>query len=299
MSTLRVIFMAALALTASQSIFAQGAAAPGAIVGRMGTVELRAAQITDLIAAQAPDVRKALAAQPEALKDLVNAELLRRALVAEARQSQWDKRPEVALAMERARDQTMIESFVTNRSTPEAAFPSASEIQAAYDQNLAQFQIPAQIHLAQILIRLPEKPTAEDTQRADALIREASAKVTSGGDFAALAKQYSQDQASKDKGGVLDWIPEASLSPAIREETVKLQPGGVSRALKTAFGWQIVKVLERKPASTRPLQEVREAIVKGLRDARTQENRQRFVDALAKRAPPSVDDNALKAIRIP
>ena len=299
MNTLRFILIAALPLFASQHIFAQGAAAPGTVVGRMGTVELRAAQLTDLIAAQTPDVRKALAAQPEALKDLVNAELLRRSLVAEARQAQWDKRPDVALAMERARDQTMIESFVTNRSTPEAAYPSASEIQTAYDQNLAQFQVPAQIHLAQILIRLPEKPTAEDTQRADALIREVSAKVTGGGDFAALAKQYSQDQASKDKGGVLDWIPEAGLNPAIREETARLQPGGVSRALKTVFGWQIIKVLERKPVSTRSLQEVREAIVKGLRDARTQENRQRFVDALAKRAPPSVDDNAIKAIRIP
>ena len=299
MNTLRFILIAALALFAPQHIFAQGAAAPGVVVGRMGTMELRAAQLTDLIAAQTPDVRKALAAQPEALKDLVNAELLRRSLVAEARQAQWDKRPDVALAMERARDQTMIESFVTNRSTPEAAYPSASEIQTAYDQNLAQFQVPAQIHLAQILIRLPEKPTAEDTQRADALIREVSAKVTGGGDFAALAKQYSQDQASKDKGGVLDWIPEAGLNPAIREETAKLQPGGMSRALKTVFGWQIIKVLERKPVSTRSLQEVREAIVKGLRDARTQENRQRFVDALAKRAPPSVDDNAIKAIRIP
>lgn len=299
MNTLRFILIAALPLFAPQHIFAQGAAAPGAVVGRMGTVELRAAQLTDLIAAQTPDVRKALAARPEALKDLVNAELLRRSLVAEARQAQWDKRPDVALAMERARDQTMIESFVTNRSTPEAAYPSASEIQTAYDQNLAQFQVPAQIHLAQILIRLPEKPTAEDTQRADALIREVSAKVTGGGDFAALAKQYSQDQASKDKGGVLDWIPEAGLNPAIREETAMLQPGSVSRALKTVFGWQIIKVLERKPVSTRSLQEVREAIVKGLRDARTQENRQRFVDALAKRAPPSVDDNAIKAIRIP
>ena len=264
----------------------------------MGTVELRAAQLTDLIAAQTPDVRRALASQPDALKELVNSELLRRALAAEARQAQWDKRPDIALTMERAREQTMIESFVTNRATPDAAYPSASEIQAAYDGNIAQFQVPAQIQLAQILIRVPDKATAADTQRADALIREVSAKI-SGSDFAALAKQHSQDEASKDKGGVLDWLPEAGLNAAIREETARLQTGGVSRALKTAFGWQIVKVMERKPAATRPLAEVRDAIVKALRDARTQENRQRFVDALAKRSPPSVDEKVLKEVRIP
>ena len=297
MNTLRIIFVAALCLAAPSIGFAQGAA-PNAVVARMGTVELRAAQLTDLIAAQTPDVRRALASQPDALKELVNSELLRRALAAEARQAQWDKRPDIALTMERAREQTMIESFVTNRATPDAAYPSASEIQAAYDGNIAQFQVPAQIQLAQILIRVPDKATAAETQRADALIREVSAKI-SGSDFAALAKQYSQDEASKDKGGVLDWLPEAGLNAAIREETARLQTGGVSRALKTAFGWQIVKVMERKPAATRPLAEVRDAIVKALRDARTQENRQRFVDALAKRSPPSVDEKVLKEVRMP
>ena len=264
----------------------------------MGATEVRADQITDLIAAQTPEVRKTLASQPDTIKDLIRAELLRRTVLGEARQSNLEKRANVAIAMERAREQVLIENYLNARAEPDTAYPSAAEIQSAYDKNLAQFQVPALIRLAQILIRLPENPPAAEVKRAEGILREVSQKLGGGGDFAALARQYSQDEGSKDKGGELDWIPESSLSQLIREEAAALKPGGVSRALKTAFGWQIVKVLERRPAAVRPLAEVRDAIIKGLRDARLQENRQRLIDALNQRSPPVIDDKVLKEIRV-
>lgn len=291
--------LAVAALTALAAGSAWGATAPASpVLGRMGATEVRVDQISELIAAQTPDVRKTLAAQPDTVKDLIRAELLRRAVLGEARQANWDKRANVAIAMERAREQVMIEHYLNSRAEPEAAYPAAADIQSAYDKNLAQFQVPALIHLAQILIRLPENPPPAETQRAEATVREVSQKLGGGGDFAALARQFSQDQGSKDKGGELDWIPEASLSPLIREEAAALKPGGVSRALKTAFGWQIVKVLERRPAAVRPLAEVRDAIIKGLRDARQQENRQRLIDAINQRSPPVIDDKLIREIRV-
>ena len=291
--------LAVAAITAVAAVSAWGATAPASpVVGRMGVTELRVDQVSELIAAQTPDIRKTLAGQPDTVKDLVRAELLRRAVLGEARQANWDKRANVAIAMERAREQVMIENYLNTRAEPEAAYPAAADIQSAYDKNLAQFQVPAMIRLAQILIRLPENPPLAETQRAEASVREISQKLAGKADFAALARQYSQDEGSKDKGGELDWIPEASLSPLIREEAAALKPGGVSRALKTAFGWQIVKILERRPAAVRPLAEVRDAIIKGLRDARQQENRQRLIDAINQRSPPVIDDKLIREIRV-
>ena len=177
-----VVLSTATGLPAFPAVAASAPASP--VVGRMGATELRVDQVSELIGAQAADVRKALAAQPDSVKDLIRAELLRRAMLGEARQAGWDKRPNVAIAIERAREQALIESYLNARAEPEAAYPAAAEIQSAYEKNLAQFQVAALIRLAQILIRLPENPPAAEVQRADASVREVSQKLTPGGDFA-------------------------------------------------------------------------------------------------------------------
>ena len=91
------------ALTTTTALPVWAASAPaGPVVGRMGATEVRADQITDLIAAQTPEVRKTLASQPDTIKDLIRAELLRRTVLGEARQSNLEKRANVAIAMDRA-----------------------------------------------------------------------------------------------------------------------------------------------------------------------------------------------------
>lgn len=268
------------------------------VVGRMGSIEITARQINELVAAQHAETRKVLMTQPEAVKNLILAELLRRTILAEARNAEWEKRPDVAVAMERGKEQAVIDNYVFTRAEPDAAYPSAAEIQTAYDQNLAQFPVPAQIRLAQILIRVPEKPSAEENQRASTLAKEISQKLQRGEDFAALARQYSQDQVSKDRGGELDLVEEAQLMGQIRTAVNGLKGRSASTPINTPFGWQIIRVLERKAAATRPLTEVREAIIKGLRDARINQNRQAMMEAVGKKTPASVEEKNLKDIVI-
>ena len=268
------------------------------VVGRMGSIEITARQINELVAAQNAETRKVLMTQPEAVKNLILAELLRRTILAEARNAEWEKRPDVAVAMERGKEQAVIDNYVFTRAEPDAAYPSAAEIQTAYDQNLAQFTVPAQIRLAQILIRVPEKPSAEENQRASTLAKEISQKLQRGEDFAALARQYSQDQVSKDRGGELDLVEEAQLMGQIRTAVNGLKGRSASTPINTPFGWQIIRVLERKAAATRPLTEVREAIIKSLRDARINQNRQAMMEAVGKKTPASVEEKNLKDIVI-
>ena len=57
-------------------------------------------------------------------------------------------------------------------------------------------------------------------------------------------------------------------------------------------------MIERKPASTIPLSEVREAIVKALRDGRTEQNRVTYIEDHKKAKPPMINQDALKDIRV-
>jgi hypothetical protein len=292
-----VVILLVLAFVSSpKTVFAQSLFS-GPVVGQMGSIEITATQINTLLAAQTPEVRKSYAEQPDSIKNLVRNELVRRMVLSEALKADWDKRTEVMIAMERGKDQAIIDNFVVNRSLPPAGFPSEAEIKVAYDANIAQFRVPAQIRLAQILIRLPENANAGEVKRALSIIQEINTKLDGGANFGALAKQYSQDEVSKDNGGELDWLNENQLTAQFRSAVAGLKGNAASKPIRSPFGYQIVKVVDRKPEFTRPLNEVSDSIAKSLRDARANQNREAYLEGLTTKIPPKVNDGNLKAIR--
>ena len=269
----------------------------GPVVGQMGSIEITTTQISSLIAAQIPETRKSFSEQPEALKNLIRNELVRRTVLGEALKAEWDKRSEVIVAMERGREQAIIDNFVANRSLPPAGFPSEAETKAAYDANIAQFRVPAQIRIAQILIRLPENANASEVKRALATAQEISTKIDGGANFGELAKQYSQDETSKNNGGELEWVNENLLTPQFRTTVASLKGNAASKPVRSPFGYQIVKVVDRKPESTIPFSDIRASIAKNLRDARANQNREAYLEGITTKTPPQVKDENLKAIK--
>jgi hypothetical protein len=73
-------------------------------------------------------------------------------------------------------------------------------------------------------------------------------KLRSGGDFAALAKQYSQDKATSETGGDLGFFPRGVMPIEIEAVAFALNPGQTSGIVKTDFGHHIIQVVERDPA---------------------------------------------------
>jgi parvulin-like peptidyl-prolyl isomerase len=200
--------------------------------------------------------------------------------------------------MERGREQAIIDNFVMIRATPGIGFPSDAEVQAAYSSNISRFQVPAQIRLAQILLRLPENASAAEAKRTLAQAQDLSQRLDRGENFEALAREFSQDLTTKDGGGLLDWLNESDLTQQFRTAAAGLKVNSVSKPIRSPFGYQLIKVVERKPASTIPLSEAREAIVKALRDTRTEQNRVTYLEDLKKAKPLTINQDALKDVRV-
>ncbi len=93
-----------------------------------------------------------------------------------------------------------------------------------------------QVHVAQILL----------ATQADA--DKVLAQLKAGGDFAALAKQYSQDETSRNNGGDLGWFPKGMYPPEFDATAFQLQPGQTSGVIATALGFHIIKVLDHSAA---------------------------------------------------
>jgi len=82
----------------------------------------------------------------------------------------------------------------------------------------------------------------------------------------------------------------------MRTEIASLKPGEISKPLRSPFGWQIVKLNERKAEGVRSMGEVRDAIVKALRDARIKENTTRYLESIKTRDPVTLDDKGIADI---
>src|SRR5260370_169322 len=85
-------------------------------------------------------------------------------------------------------------------------------------------------------------------------------QVKKGGKFEDLAKKYSEDPGSKDKGGDLNWITERQTVPEFEKTAFSLSPGQVSDLVKTQYGFHIIKVLEKETAHTKPFDEVKDSL---------------------------------------
>jgi foldase protein PrsA len=80
-----------------------------------------------------------------------------------------------------------------------------------------------------------------------AVVDEIVAKLKAGGDFAALAAEYSADTETKDNGGDLGWFTPETIISELKEAALSLPLGGFSDPIRTRAGYTIIQVVERGP----------------------------------------------------
>jgi len=265
-------------------------AAADDLVGKMGDVELRSSELMLILDAQAPDARRQLATDPPALERLVRSELMRKAVLHEAKQKGWDKRQELQPLIERARDQVIVSSFVANVAKPGDGYPTEEEIKQFYESNKAQLVAPAQFQLAQIFLPAADGADKVKADEAKKKIGELSAKLgKSGTDFAKLAKENSAHKESAEKGGELGWVSEEQMVPEIRRAVSGMAKGEVSQPIKSQAGWHLIKLLDKKPAATRPLADIRPNLAIAMRNRKAQDMERTYLEALAIKLPPTLN----------
>ena len=143
---------------------------------------------------------------------------------------------------------------------------SPEDVEDFYESNIESFETPATRSVRVIL--------NEDAKQ----IEEAQAELgdTSPDDpdfektWKAVAQEYSQDQASKDRGGLLEGLVEGQGDPELDAEVFAAPVGELTGPFPTSRGTYLIQVVEETPASTQPLEEAAPAIEQQLTSARQQ-----------------------------
>ena len=127
-----------------------------------------------------------------------------------------------------------------------------AELHAAYDKNKATYVVPEKRHARHILIAAT-KDDAADKKLAD----EVYAQAKAGKDFGQLAKQYSKDPGSADKGGDLGWADKSMFVGPFSDALFSMAVGETRGPVKTQYGYHIIHLDEIQPGKTKTFEEAR------------------------------------------
>ncbi|MDX2081466.1 MAG: peptidyl-prolyl cis-trans isomerase [Terrimicrobiaceae bacterium] len=263
------------------------------VIAKVGDTEIKADDIRPVLAGLSEPERQALAADPALLSRTVRTLILQQMLFKEAAAAGWEKNPEVAAQLERIRQGAIAESYLQSVAKVPEGFPTEADLKAAYDARKEELLVPKQFRVAQIFIAAPEGDKAADEKartRIDAIAKSLRAP---NADFAAIARESSEERESASRGGEVGWLTEATLQPAIRAKVTALPKGGTSDPVRLADGWYIVRVLDTKDAHTATLEEVRDRLAALLRNERLRLNREAYLARLQQQTPVVLDELAL------
>lgn len=161
-----------------------------------------------------------------------------------------------------------------------------ADVQGFYTQNVGQYTTPAQVRASHILFQTSGKDEAAVRTQAEAVLAQAKAP---GADFAALARQHSEDASNKDLGGDLNYFGRGRMVPEFEAAAFAMKPGDISDLVKTQFGFHIIKLVDTQPEVVRPMAEVREEIADQLRWQRAQTEAESIAKAVASSAKTLAD----------
>ena len=143
---------------------------------------------------------------------------------------------------------------------------SEADIESFYKQNEARYGQPERRRVSHILLEIAASADASAKaavlQKAADLAKRAAANPK---DFAALAKEFSQDSGSASQGGDLGWVSKNMLVPQVEEALFKLKKDEISSVVESPFGLHVLYVTDTQPPSIKPLAEVKEDITVEIR----------------------------------
>jgi peptidyl-prolyl cis-trans isomerase SurA len=108
---------------------------------------------------------------------------------------------------------------------------------------------PGQMHIGYIMINVPDGATPEQVDEARAKADDVKKQIDEGMDFAAAAIRYSNAENAL-QGGDLGWRSANELPPAMVDAADKMQEGEVSRPIRGANGFHIIKLIGKRDTAT-------------------------------------------------
>jgi parvulin-like peptidyl-prolyl isomerase len=173
------------------------------------------------------------------------------------------------------RAQQTIAKMLAQESERIPSSVSEEEAKAYYDAHPELFDSGERRVVRYILLRVPPGAPREQKVQIHSKLQVLRQRIAKGEDFAKLAEQFSQDQASAGNGGLLAVFGRGQMEPSFEKAAYALGKGELSAVVETPFGYNLLRVEEILPARKLAFEGLKDAIkqqvLKDQRDKRAQE----------------------------
>ena len=177
-----------------------------------------------------------------------------------------------------------IQTLLSQVAAEVPAQTTDQEAQAFYDGHPAAFEAGERVKASHILIRTPQGATPAQKEQARKKAEALLQRVRGREDFAAVAREASEDPGSAANGGDLGTFGRGQMVPPFEQAAFALKPGEVSAIVETPFGFHIIKVAQQIPARKLAFPEVKERLKAEMVAQKRQQAQQSFVNALRAKA---------------
>jgi peptidyl-prolyl cis-trans isomerase SurA len=157
-----------------------------------------------------------------------------------------------------------------------------TELKAYYDAHLNEFGTVPQVTLREITIAVTPDPQGINVGKDDdakAKAEEVRAKIVAGEPFPRLAAEYS-DSGSKANGGLVGPLSKTDLSDDLQKAIAGLKDGGVTPVLRTARGYQVVKIEKLQDSTTKPFEDAKSEIADKIANEKRKVEFDKFLEKL-------------------
>ncbi len=264
------------------------------VIAQVGDEKIVFGDLNNLIRMMPPSYQ-AMFSSVDQINKLLERQIDNILFAQEARRLKVDENPEVRYKLEEFTKgiltQALIEETVNKNVTV-----TDKEVEAYYNNNKDEFLVSEKIKVSHILIAVAsdagEDVKAEKKKQAEQILY----KVKAGENFAELAQQYSDDTATKKRGGVMGFFPKGSKNAELEEIAFSLKKDEVSEIVLTEKGYHIIKLLDRKEGTTKTLEESRKKINNKLTQKKRNEAIQDLLKDLKARTKVEIYQETLKEI---
>lgn len=190
------------------------------------------------------------------------------------------------------------EDAAYNTATGEVSDPVLSQFGYHIVKVISRRPNPGEIRTAHIILKVPSNATEAVKQSKRDTIYSIYERLKNGAEFAAMAEKYSEDQESRQRGGIMPWLSAGRIIKEYEDAAFALkEPGDISEPFLSPYGWHIVKLLDKR--GVKPLDELRKNILRRIsRDERADIAQKTLIERLKDEYGFSADGSKMEKIEM-
>jgi len=262
------------------------------ILAQVGSYKLTLEEFESQIQSLPPQLQMALLRNPQMKEQFLDRWVDITLIAQEARDKKLDQDPEIQAKIEDIMNAVLAQEFLRREIEGKVKITD-DEIETYYKGHKEEFTNSESVKARHILLKVPEGADEKAWKEAESKAKDIKKKLENGEDFAELAKKYSDDPGSKNKGGDLGFFTKGRMVPEFESAAFSLKPGEMSGPVKTDFGYHIIEVKEKKAASTKALAEVQAQIRQTLQREKQQQLQDELIEKLKAKYPVRVNKDLL------